>query len=93
VLPSWGERSTVDAEDAPDIIGSVFGAPGDRMEVNPWDGPLRALSTPGDAISILRCYGLTPDAARRGAAALDLPLTFTMRGCVVYATKGDGQPG
>ena len=29
------------------------------------------------------------DAAARGAAAgLPLPLTLTMRGCVVYATKG-----
>src|SRR5580692_4517211 len=33
VLPSWGAPSTFDAEDAPAIIGSVFGAPGDRVEV------------------------------------------------------------
>jgi hypothetical protein len=31
---------------------------------------------------------MSQDAARRAAAGLDLPLTLTMRGCVVYATKG-----
>jgi hypothetical protein len=31
---------------------------------------------------------MSEDAAAGAAAALDLPLTLTMRGCVVYATKG-----
>lgn len=88
VLPAWGAPSTFDAEDAADIIGSVFGRPGDRVEVDPWDGPLRMLSNLAEAVTILRCYGMTPDEASRGAAALGLPLTLTMRGCVVYATKG-----
>jgi SAM-dependent methyltransferase len=88
VLPSWGASSTFDAEEAPAIIGSVFGEPGDRVEIDPWDGPLRTLSAAGEAVSILRCHGMTEDEARRGAAELDLPLTLTMRGCVVYATKG-----
>jgi SAM-dependent methyltransferase len=87
-LPSWGASSTFDAEDAPAIVGSVFGAPGDRVEADRWDGPLRTLATAGEAVTILRCHGMTEDEARRGAAALDLPLTLTMRGCVVYATKG-----
>jgi len=88
VVPSWGASSTFDAEEAPAIIASVFGAPGDRVEVGTWDGPLRTLSTAEEAVAILRCYGMTEDQARRGAAALGLPLTLTMRGCVVYATKG-----
>jgi SAM-dependent methyltransferase len=88
VIPGWGARSTFDAEDAPAIVGSVFAGPGDRVEVDPWDGPLRTLATPQDAIVMLRCHGMTEEEARRGAAALDLPLTLTMRGCVVYATKG-----
>jgi SAM-dependent methyltransferase len=88
VLPSWGAPSTFDAEDAPAIIGSVFGAPGDRVEVDPWDGPLRTLATADEAVTMLRCHGMTDDEARRAAAALDLPLTLTMRGCVVYATTG-----
>ena len=87
-MPSWGARSTFDAEEAPEIVGSVFGAPGDRVEVDRWDGPLRTLSTADDAASILRCYGMGDAAARGAAAGLPLPLTLTMRGCVVYATKG-----
>ena len=88
VVPSWGTRSTFDAEEAPAIVGSVFDAPGDRVETDRWDGPLRTLSTADDAASILRCYGMGDAAARGAAAGLPLPLTLTMRGCVVYATKG-----
>jgi SAM-dependent methyltransferase len=88
VLPAWGAGSTFDAEDAPAIVGSVFSAPGDRLDVAGWDGPLSTLSTAGHATSFLRCHGMSEDAAARAATALDLPLTLTMRGCVVYATKG-----
>jgi SAM-dependent methyltransferase len=88
VVPSWGARSTFDAEDAPAIVASVFGAPGDRVEVDRWDGPLRTLSTVGEAVDFLRCHGMSDDAARGAAAGLAFPLSLTMRGCVVYATKG-----
>ena len=88
VLPGWGTRSTFDAEDAPAIVGSVFGEPGDRLDVAPWDGPLTTLSTAGHAASFMRCHGMSEEAAAGAAAALVLPLTLTMRGCVVYATKG-----
>jgi hypothetical protein len=36
----------------------------------------------------MRCHGMSARAAASAAATLDLPLTLTMRGCVVYATKG-----
>jgi SAM-dependent methyltransferase len=88
VLPSWGARSTFDAEDAPAIVASVFSAPGDRVETDPWDGPLRTLSTDDEAVDFLRCHGMSDGAARDAAAGLQLPLSLTMRGCVVYATKG-----
>jgi SAM-dependent methyltransferase len=88
VVPSWGTRSTFDAEEAPAIVGSVFGAPGDRVQTDRWDGPLRTLSTADEAVGVLRCHGMGEVAARAAAAALRLPLTLTMRGCVVYATKG-----
>jgi SAM-dependent methyltransferase len=88
IVPDWGARSTFDAEDAPDIVASVFGAPGDRVEIDGWDGPLRTLSSPDQAAGFLRCHGMSDAAAHQAAAALDLPLTLTMRGCVVYATKG-----
>jgi SAM-dependent methyltransferase len=88
VVATWGARSTFDAEDAPAIVGSVFSERGDRLDVAPWDGPLTTLSTAGHAASFLRCHGMSGEAAASAAATLDLPLTLTMRGCVVYATKG-----
>ena len=88
VMPSWGARSTFDAEDAPAIVASVFSAPGDRVETDPWDGPLRTLSAVDEAADFLRCHGMSGNAARDAAAGLELPLSLTMRGCVVYATKG-----
>jgi hypothetical protein len=45
------------------------------------------LSGLDDAAAFLRAMGTTADAAVRDAASLDFPLTLTMRGCFVYATK------
>jgi hypothetical protein len=36
----------------------------------------------------MRCHGMSVQAAASAAATLDLALTLTTRGCVVYATKG-----
>jgi SAM-dependent methyltransferase len=88
VVPSWGARSTFDAEDAPAVVASVFSAPGDQVEVDSWDGPLRTLSTFDEAVGFLRCHSMSDDAARDAAARLELPMSLTARGCVVYATKG-----
>ena len=87
VLPDDGAGSTFDAEDAPAIVASVFGAPGDRVQTDRWDGPLRTLSTVGDAQAFLRCHGMSEAEARATAATLTLPLPLTMRGCTVYATR------
>jgi hypothetical protein len=68
-------------------VASVFDTPGDRVEADPWDGPLVTLSSVSDAIACLRVYRLSETAAADAAATLDLPLPLTKRGCVVYATK------
>jgi SAM-dependent methyltransferase len=88
VLPHWGRPSTYDGEDAPAIVASVFRDPGDRVEVETWDAPMHTLTTVEVASAYLRSMGMSADASRRAAAALHLPLTLTMRGCFVYATKG-----
>jgi hypothetical protein len=72
------------------IVTSVFGAPGDRVEADRWDGPLVTLAAIADAASLLRVHRLDPAAATAVAGALSLPLTLTMRGCCVYATKAVG---
>ena len=87
VIPGWGAASTFDGEDAPAIVASVFAARGDTVQPDPWDGPLVTLASLPDAVACLRVHGLTTADAADTAATLDLPLTLTKRGCVVYATK------
>jgi SAM-dependent methyltransferase len=87
VIPDWGAPSPFDGEDAPGVVTAAFSAVGDRVEVERWDGPLVTLATTGDAFGFLRVHGLSEPAARAAADSLDLPLTLTMRGCFVYATK------
>jgi SAM-dependent methyltransferase len=87
VVPDWGAASTFDGDDAVAIVASVFDAPGDTVEADPWDGPLVTLSSVSDAVACLRVYRLGDAAAADAAATLDLPLTLSKRGCVVYATK------
>jgi len=76
-----------DGEDAEAIVASVFGAPGDTVEADRWDGPLVALSSVADAVACLRVRRLGKAAAADAAAALDLPPALTKRGCLVHATK------
>lgn len=88
VLPNWGTYSTFDGEDAPAIVASAFSGPGDQVQVEKWDAPMHTLSDLSYAAAFLRTMGMSDEAAHQAAAALDLPLTLTMRGCFVYATKG-----
>jgi SAM-dependent methyltransferase len=92
VLPGWGGSSPFDGEDAPAIVASVFSAAGDAVDVARWDAPLLTLAAAGEAAAFLRVHGLTSADANRAAATLDLPLTLTMRGCFVYATKTQDPP-
>ncbi|HEY6296493.1 MAG TPA: methyltransferase domain-containing protein [Streptosporangiaceae bacterium] len=86
-VPGWGAASPFDGEDAEAIVASVFAAPGDSVQAQRWDGTLVTLSSVLHAVACLRVYGLGEAAAADTAATLDLPLTLTKRGCVVYATK------
>ena len=85
--PGWGAASPFDGEDAESIVASVFAAPGDTMRAERSDGLLVTIASVPDAAACLRVYGLSEAAAADTAAALDLPLTLTKRGCIVYATK------
>src|SRR6478672_159622 len=77
VIPCWGAASPFDGEDAAAIVAAAFGAPGDRVWAERWDGPLRTLSSAADATAYLRIHGLSEAAATNKAAALRLPLTLT----------------
>jgi SAM-dependent methyltransferase len=86
-VPHWGAGSTFDGEDAEAIVASVFCAPGDSVEVARWDGHQNVLSSVAEATAFLRVHGLDDTTATATAGSLDLPMTLTMRGCIVYATK------
>jgi SAM-dependent methyltransferase len=69
--------STFDAEEAPEIVASVFG----DVEVEEWDGPFTVLPD-GDAVArYCRSHFLPPEAAGR----VTPPVTLTKRGCLVWA--------
>jgi SAM-dependent methyltransferase len=89
ILPYRDVSSTFDGEESAAIVASVFDAPGDRIEVMRWDEPMHTLSDEGGASAFLRTMGMSEEDADDHAAALDLPLVLTMRGCFVYATKAD----
>jgi SAM-dependent methyltransferase len=75
--------STFDAEEAPDLVGEVFGA----VEVDAWDGPYVRLPDRQAVASYLRGRGIDAETAADVVAAVDVPLAVTKRGCVVFARK------
>ena len=83
VLPGYGVPSTFDSENAPEIVGSVFG----EIEIDAWDGPYVRLPDREALILYLRGRRLSPSAAERASDAIDTPLTLTKRGTVIYARK------
>jgi hypothetical protein len=88
VLSFWGEAGTFDGEDSPSIVSTVFEGPQDQVEVVRWDAPMHTLTDPAYAAAFLRTMGLSEEKSSVAAGQLELPMTLTMRGCFVYATKG-----
>ncbi len=81
LVPDGYPPSTFDAEEAPQIVASVFGA--GRVEVEPWDGPFMVLPDPAAVATYVRHSQLPPGTG----AELSTPLTLTKRGCLVRARK------
>ncbi len=83
VLPGYGVPSTFDSENAPEIIGSVFG----EVEIDAWDGPYVHLPDREALALYLRGRRLSPAAAERASHTIDTPLTLTKRGAIIFARK------
>jgi SAM-dependent methyltransferase len=79
------EPTTFDAEEAPDIVATVFGA--DRIEVDRWDGPYTVLPDQAAVATYLRGRGISPERAHDVARAVTTPFTVTKRGVLVWARK------
>jgi SAM-dependent methyltransferase len=88
VLPLWGGSGTFDGEDSPAIVAAIFTGPHDQVEEVRWDAPMHTLADPAHAAAFLRTMGMSEREASAAANRLTLPMTLTMRGCFVYATKG-----
>ena len=79
IMPEGYPRSSFDAEEAPEIVGSVF----DRFEAEPWDATFSPLETRDEVRAYCRHNFVSPERAEDA----DLPLWLTKRGVLVRATK------
>ena len=85
LAPVWRPRpSPFDAEDAPALVASVFGA----VEVRCWDAPLVTLPDPQAVRDFLVARFVDPLAAADAARDVLTPLTVTKRGALVLARTG-----
>ncbi len=71
--------SPFDAEEAPQIVASVFG----DVEVERWDAPLTLLSDGPAVLRYCRAHRIDRSAAARVAP----PVWLTKRGCLVWARR------
>ncbi len=81
LVPDGYPPSTFDAEEAPQIVASVFGAR--AVEVESWDGPFMVLPDHGAVVTYARHQYLPAEVAERVAT----PVTLTKRGCLVWARR------
>lgn len=75
--------STFDAEDAPGIVASVFGA----AEAERWDAPLITLPDHDAVRDYLIARFVPPERAAASAAQVSAPAAITKRGAFIRATK------
>jgi SAM-dependent methyltransferase len=84
LAPVWHPESTpFDAEDAPDIVASVFGG----VRVDSWDAPLLTLPDTSAITDYLIARFVPAHQAAAGARTLPTPLVVTKRGALIIASK------
>ena len=81
LLPEGYAPTTFDAEEAPDIVTSVFGKT--QVEVDRWDDTLTVLHDEMELAAYKLSHLLPPTAG----VGVELPLTLTKRGCLVWGRK------
>jgi SAM-dependent methyltransferase len=84
LAPVWRPEPTpFDAEEAPGIVASVFGA----VDVDGWDAPLLTLPNTAAIAEFLIARFVPAERAAAAARTLPAPLTVTKRGALVIGTK------
>lgn len=81
LVPEGYPPSTFDAEEAPQIVSTVFGPA--AIEVESWDGPFMVLPDQAAVASYAR-HSHLPGGIEKG---ISTPLTLTKKGCLVWARK------
>lgn len=81
LVPGGYTPSTFDAEEAPEIVASVFGS--GAVQVESWDGPFMVLPDRAAVATYARHHHLHATSGEQVAT----PLTLTKRGCLVWARK------
>jgi SAM-dependent methyltransferase len=75
--------SSFDAEDAPELVASVFR----QVQVERWDAPLVRLPDRNAVRDYLIARFVAPEAAVTAAERVTTPVTITKRGAVIHARK------
>jgi SAM-dependent methyltransferase len=84
LAPVWHPDPTpFDAEDAPDIVASVFG----EVHVDKWDAPLLTLPDTAAITGYLTARFVPAQQAAAGARTLPAPLVLTKRGSLLIGRK------
>ena len=81
LVPGGYPRSPFDAEEAVDIVASVFDRAG--VEVLRWDDPWTLLPDAEAVRRYVRANFLPPETAE----GVETPLTLTKRGCLIWARR------
>ncbi len=83
IVPGWGDASSFDAENGPEILASVFAG----VQVEHWDDPMVDLPDRDAAALYLRGRGLSEASAAEQADRLRTPITITKRGMIAVGVK------
>jgi SAM-dependent methyltransferase len=75
--------SAFDSEFAPDMVSEVFG----EVEVDRWDMPAATLPDAEAVTLYLRGGRMSDETAVETAKTIEVPVTLTKRGCLVWAYK------
>jgi SAM-dependent methyltransferase len=80
--------SSFDAEEAPGLVGSVFG----QVQVHRWDAPLLRLPDRAAVRDYLVARFVPPGVATDAAGRVHTPVTITKRGALIQARKAGARP-
>jgi SAM-dependent methyltransferase len=81
LVPKGYPATSFDAEDALEIVATVFGEA--NVEVERWDAPMVQLHDREELMAYARSHLIPADTAER----VEVPVTLTKRGCLIWARK------